>query len=767
MAFTGRFLVPMLAGLALAAAGPAVGARVEAATWTVGGVERTFRVATPDGWDGQTPLPLVLALHPFGSNGDAFLRSSGWLEVSDRHRVMVVSPDGSRRAGASGFNWNSYTFDGSGPDDLGFLAALPAEVARRWSVASTRVYVTGFSNGAMMASTLACARPRLFAAYAPVSGGWLSAYGGSEAPCTPDAPVDIWLWRGERESQVTGTSNPQPRNVQDAAQRDFWVAHNGGGMPVSVTETITIDGRSVTHRTQRWSSAAETWFTEVAGASHQYFPGAAERIWSEFFVGRQLDASTPPTTADPGLEYAWSLFGNGVARGVALAANGDVWVAGSYAGSLALGGRQINSRGASDAFVARIDANGQVLALTGLGGAASDVATDIVVSDDGRIFVTGGFTGGLGEGIPTLPAFGRMDTFVAEIDASGAIVSATSMGGTGDDYGNEVDARAGRVAIAVNATSGISVPPLGALPYSGGDEGYVVVLDDRLRPLSSHQVGGAGAASVRAVAIGEGMVAFAGECVGDLQMLGASLRCDDATDGYVAGLAMASGEAWVRFADGTGLQSVRGVGIDGSGNVTALGRFDAAARLDAAVHLTSFGSKDLMVWRLDSRGRTLGALPVGSAGNDEGGELVVFPNGVFSIAGHFRGAPVLKRLDSPPHHQGGADEVVLSFSGRGDLIGISRGGGAGDEIHYAMAESTRGNVTVGTYYGDTRFGSRASNGEGFYVSFRKFVPMIAPRAAGGGPVPTDASPAPPVTTGATPRATRSDAARTARRDPTR
>ncbi|MFY8122798.1 MAG: hypothetical protein ACOVKB_01075 [Silanimonas sp.] len=187
-----------------------------------------------------------------------------------------------------------------------------------------------------------------------------------------------------------------------------------------------------------------------------------------------------------------------------------------------------------------------------------------------------------------------------------------------------------------------------------------------------------------------------------------------------------------------------------------MGRFDAAARLDAAVHLTSFGSKDLMVWRLDSRGRTLGALPVGSAGNDEGGELVVFPNGVFSIAGHFRGAPVLKRLDSPPH-QGGADEVVLSFSGRGDLIGISRGGGAGDEIHYAMAESTRGNVTVGTYFGDTRFGSRASNGEGFYVSFRKFVPMIAPRAAGGGPV----------TTGATPPATRSDAVRTARRDPTR
>lgn len=767
MAFARRFMVPMLAGLVLAAADPALSARVEAATWTVGGVERTFRVATPDGWDGQTPLPLVLALHPFGSNGDSFLRSSGWLEVSDRYRVMVVSPDGSRRAGASGFNWNSYTFDGSGPDDLGFLAALPAEVGRRWSVASTRVYVTGFSNGAMMASTLACVRPRLFAAYAPVSGGWLSAYGGSEAPCAPDAPVDIWLWRGERESQVTGTSNPQPRNVQDVAQRDFWVAHNGGGMPVTVTETITIDGRSVPHRTQRWRSAAETWFTEVAGANHQYFPGAAERIWSEFFISRQLGSSTPSTPSDRGLEYAWSLFGKGVARGVALSANGDVWVAGSYAGSLALGGRLINSRGQSDAFVARIDANGQVLALISLGGAASDVATDIVVSDDGRVFVTGGFTGVLSEGTPALPAFGRMDTFIAELDTSGAIVSAMSIGGTGDDYGNEVDARDGLVAIAVNSTSGISVPPRGALPYSGGDEGYVVVLDDRLRPLSSHQVGGAGAASVRAVAIGGGMVAFAGECVGDLQMLGASLRCDDATDGYVAGLYVASGEAWVRFADGNGLQSIRGVGIDATGNVTALGRFDVAARLDTAVHLTSSGSKDLMVWRLDSRGRTLGAMPVGSAGNDEGGELVVFSNGAFSIAGHFRGEPRLKGLNAPTGHQGGADEYVLSFSSAGNLIGISRGGGLGDEIHYAMTESTRGNVTVGTYYGDTRFGSLASSGEGFYVSFRRFVPMIVPRAAGGGSMPTDASPTGSVMTGATPPVTCRDATRPARRDPTR
>lgn len=171
MALSRHFLVWMLAVLSLPLADPVVAARVEAETWTVGGVERTFRVATPDGWDGQTPLPLVLALHPFGSNGDAFLRSSGWLDVSDRHRVMVISPDASRRAGANGFNWNSYAFDGSSPDDLGFLAALPSEVARRWPVAATRVYVTGFSNGAMMASSLACAHTRLFAAYAPVSGG--------------------------------------------------------------------------------------------------------------------------------------------------------------------------------------------------------------------------------------------------------------------------------------------------------------------------------------------------------------------------------------------------------------------------------------------------------------------------------------------------------------------------------------------------------------------------------------------------------------------
>lgn len=55
-------------------------------------------------------------------------------------------------------------------DDLAFLSRVIDEAVARYSGDPNRVYITGISNGAMMAYRMACEKPSKVAAIAPVAG---------------------------------------------------------------------------------------------------------------------------------------------------------------------------------------------------------------------------------------------------------------------------------------------------------------------------------------------------------------------------------------------------------------------------------------------------------------------------------------------------------------------------------------------------------------------------------------------------------------------
>jgi polyhydroxybutyrate depolymerase len=73
-------------------------------------------------------------------------------------------------------------------DDLGFLSALIDSAVAEFGVDRKRVYAAGLSNGACMVYRLACERPELVAAVAPVSGGMVPPVAQA---CARGAPVSI------------------------------------------------------------------------------------------------------------------------------------------------------------------------------------------------------------------------------------------------------------------------------------------------------------------------------------------------------------------------------------------------------------------------------------------------------------------------------------------------------------------------------------------------------------------------------------------------
>jgi len=95
--------------------------------------------------------------------------------------------------------------------------------------------------------------------------------------------------------------------------------------------------------------------------------------------------------------------------------------------------------GAGDMFLAKYNANGDVLWAKSAGGQGNDVATSCVADAFGHIYVTGWFYDpSIAFGTDSLTSAGNYDVFLTKYDTSGNVQWAKSAGGTGSDYANSV-----------------------------------------------------------------------------------------------------------------------------------------------------------------------------------------------------------------------------------------------------------------------------------------------------------------------------------------
>ena len=135
---------------------------------------RTFIVHVPPAAAGGAPLPVLLAFHGGGGNGSGFQKYAGLDAIADREGVVVVYPDGTGRAGRRLLTWNAGACCGSAQtehvDDVAFALAVLRRLAADLPLDRTRVYVTGHSNGAMMAYRVAAEAADRVAAVAAVAG---------------------------------------------------------------------------------------------------------------------------------------------------------------------------------------------------------------------------------------------------------------------------------------------------------------------------------------------------------------------------------------------------------------------------------------------------------------------------------------------------------------------------------------------------------------------------------------------------------------------
>ncbi len=184
-------------------------------TLTLDDTSRTFMVHIPPGYDIDEPLPLVINLHGRTSNMFQQTEISRLHDKADEEKFLVASP----QALGDTPTWFGAAPGPEGEDDLRFIQALIDHLENKLSVDSSRIYVTGLSNGATFANRLACVFDDKIAAIAPVAGGHIGYQ-----DCEADTPVAVIAFHGTNDSIIPYKGNDLNPPVKDWVQA--WVERN-------------------------------------------------------------------------------------------------------------------------------------------------------------------------------------------------------------------------------------------------------------------------------------------------------------------------------------------------------------------------------------------------------------------------------------------------------------------------------------------------------------------------------------------------------------
>jgi polyhydroxybutyrate depolymerase len=168
---------------------------------------RAYDVRVPKGFDGTTPLPLVIMVHGYGATGqlqDQFFPVSGQV---DAKQFLYVLPNGTPDANGKRF-WNATEAccdNGRiGVDDVAFFRALVDDVKGRYPVKEGHVFLIGHSNGAFMSLRLACEASDVVSGVVAVAGSTFQ----DSTRCQAGQAVPILLSHGDRDSSVPIEGRP-------------------------------------------------------------------------------------------------------------------------------------------------------------------------------------------------------------------------------------------------------------------------------------------------------------------------------------------------------------------------------------------------------------------------------------------------------------------------------------------------------------------------------------------------------------------------------
>jgi polyhydroxybutyrate depolymerase len=248
-------------------------------TIVVDGIERSYIVYNP-GIPVTKRVPLMIVLHGGMGNAEHTQATVGMDDVADQGQFIVAYPNGIGGRFAIMENkrtWNAGRCCGQAVqqniDDVRFIERMIDEINSKFQIDMKRIYVTGMSNGAMMAYRLACDIPDKIAAIVPVSG--------TLAVDNCDSAIDIPVLHihGELDENVPFHGGKGAKGISGVAHRSVPDTMDRMTRPrqCRAPEEITRQNGKIQEISYHCSGGAPVQLLIIKGGGHVW-PGGSGRL---------------------------------------------------------------------------------------------------------------------------------------------------------------------------------------------------------------------------------------------------------------------------------------------------------------------------------------------------------------------------------------------------------------------------------------------------------------------------------------------------------
>lgn len=291
-------------------------------TMQLEGKTRQFILSEPDGQPPAGGYPVVFMFHGTSGDGEKFYNISGWKEKGEVEKFISVFPSSLSWCFIEDSKPKNNTkwvcgdlIDSACPnqnftDDVYFVRKMVDTIKTLFTINSSKIYGSGFSNGGGFVSKLAIEASDIFAALAPHAGA-LNVLDSGDAIRN----VPVWLSVGTKDDRWTSYTNYTELPLNDTSLAIFQRLINRYLVCLGLSDTYTKNSipLALTYtfdEPEMTEEASVFRFSLIKGLFHQYPNGEnvpyaiADVLWpffSQYSLILDVDDNSGNVSGDFGI----------------------------------------------------------------------------------------------------------------------------------------------------------------------------------------------------------------------------------------------------------------------------------------------------------------------------------------------------------------------------------------------------------------------------------------------------------------------------------
>ena len=368
----------------------------------------------------------------------------------------------------------------------------------------------------------------------------------------------------------------------------------------------------------------------------------------------------PPVLEE--IDFSWAVSAGSTSidfgQAIAMDSFGNVFVTGYFNGTVDFdpgdGVLNLSSNGASDIFIQKFNSAGNLIWAKSVGGPDNDEGRSIKTDTEGNVYITGSFFETVnfdpGATNTSLTSQGESDVFVQKLDSSGLFSWVVQIGATAEDIGN-----------AIEVTQNGSI-------YVAGSFQETVDFDP-----------GVGVELISA---------------------------NGGTDLFIQKLDIDGNLVWTKTAGGLEDENAESLALDSFGNVYVVGEFRDTVDFDpgsGVMLLTSEGSNDIFIQKIDSSGNLIWAKSLGGDSTEKVKSVTIDTSENIILTGWFNGTTDLDPGSTTMSFTsaGDSDYFVEKLDASGSLVWAKAIGGSRVDWANSVCTDNSGDIYLTGFFGDT------------------------------------------------------------------